>query len=57
MPPWNETANARVWPCLVPLPEGYAAPYLMLTFDRANFPGMEGPNWTYGAMYLYHGWR
>ena len=57
MPPWNETTNARVWPCVVPLPEGYAAPYLMLTFDRANFPGMEGPNWTYGAMYLYHGWR
>lgn len=55
LPPWNGQANARVWPCLVALPEGYAAPYLMLTFDRANFPGMEGPNWTYGAMYLFHG--
>lgn len=55
LPPWNEQANARVWPCLVPLPEGYAAPYVMFTFDRANFPGMEGPNWTYGAMYLFHG--
>ena len=55
LPPWNEQANARVWPCVVPLPEGYATPYLMFTFDRANFPGMEGPNWTYGAMYLFHG--
>lgn len=55
LPPWNEKTNARVWPCVVPLPDGYAAPYLMLTFDRENFPGMEGPNWTYGAMYLYHG--
>jgi hypothetical protein len=55
LPPWNEKTNARVWPCVVPLPEGYAAPYLMFTFDRANFPGMEGPNWTYGAMYLFHG--
>jgi hypothetical protein len=23
--------------------------------DRANFPGMPKPNWTYGALYLYHG--
>jgi hypothetical protein len=23
--------------------------------DRVNFPGMPKPNWTYGALYLYHG--
>ena len=27
----------------------------MLTFDRYNYPGMKGANWTYGAMYHYHG--
>ncbi|MCW1884218.1 hypothetical protein OKA04_05710 [Luteolibacter flavescens] len=55
LPPWEENGNARVWPNLVPLPEGSPAPYLLLTFDRTNFPGMKGPNWTYGAMHLYHG--
>jgi len=23
--------------------------------DRFNYPGMQGPNWTYGALYLYYG--
>jgi hypothetical protein len=55
LPPWEETGNARVWPNLIPLPEGSPAPYLLLTFDRTNFTGMKGPNWTYGAMILYHG--
>ncbi|RYD23575.1 MAG: hypothetical protein EOP88_03645 [Verrucomicrobiaceae bacterium] len=56
LPPWQEpNGNGRVWPNLIPLPEGYPAPYLLLTFDRTNFPGMEGPNWTYGSMMLYHG--
>jgi len=55
LPPWEETGNGRVWPNLIPLPEGSPAPYLLLTFDRTNFPGMKGPNWTYGAMHLYHG--
>lgn len=56
LPPWQEpNGNGRVWPNLIPLPDGYPAPYLLLTFDRTNFPGMEGPNWTYGAMMLYHG--
>ncbi len=54
---WQElSGNGRVWPNLIPLPEGYPAPYLLLTFDRTNFPGMEGPNWTYGAMHLFHGY-
>jgi hypothetical protein len=55
LPPWEENGNGRVWPNLIPLPEGSPAPYLLLTFDRTNFPGMKGPNWTYGAMHLYHG--
>ena len=55
LPPWEENGNGRVWPNLIPLPEGGPAPYLLLTFDRTNFPGMKGPNWTYGAMHLYHG--
>ncbi len=55
LPPWEENGNGRVWPNLIPLPEGNPAPYLLLTFDRTNFPGMKGPNWTYGAMHLYHG--
>lgn len=55
LPPWEKDGNARVWPNLIPLPEGSPAPYLLLTFDRTNFPGMKGPNWTYGAMHLYHG--
>jgi len=40
---------------VVPLPEGYPAPYIMLTMDRSNFPGMPTPSWTYGSLYLYHG--
>ncbi|MCP5548080.1 MAG: hypothetical protein H7A50_11985 [Akkermansiaceae bacterium] len=55
LPPWSERGNSRVWPCLIPLPEGSAAPFLLVTFDRENFPGMNGPNWTYGSLYLYHG--
>jgi hypothetical protein len=36
------------------MPEGYPAPFIALTMDRTNFPGMPTPSWTYGAMYLYH---
>lgn len=53
-PPWSETNNTRVWPNVIPLPEGYPARYIALMMDRLNFPGMTGSNWTYGAMYLYH---
>ncbi len=35
------------------LPDGYLFRYIMLTMNRANFPGMPNPNWTYGALYLY----
>ena len=55
MPPWNETSGTRVWPNVVQLPEGYPFRYVALMMDRFNYPGMKGPNWTYGALYLYHG--
>ncbi|MCK5691234.1 MAG: hypothetical protein KAI08_00255 [Bacteroidales bacterium] len=53
-PPWDDTSGTRVWPNVIPLPEGYPAPYMALMMDRLNFPGMQGSNWTYGAMYLYY---
>lgn len=52
-PPWNSVSNTRCWPNVIPLPEGYPAPYIALTMDRANYPDLKG--WTYGAVYLYHG--
>lgn len=54
-PPWNNTScrNGRVWPCIAELPAGYPFRYLMLTMDRACFPGMPRPNWTYGGLILY----
>ncbi len=55
-PPWSDKSGTRIWPNVVPLPEGYPAPYIALMMDRLNFPGMKGGNWTYGAMYLYHGY-
>ena len=55
LPPWNDQNGTRIWPNVIPLPEGYPAPYIALMMDRANFPGMPKPNWTYGALYLYHG--
>jgi len=53
-PPWNEKTRTRIWPNVIPLPEGYPARYIALMMDRLNFPDMQGSNWTYGAMYLYH---
>ncbi len=55
LPPWVKRSGTRIWPNVVPLPEGYSAPYLSLTMDRLNYPGMKGANWTYGALYLYYG--
>lgn len=53
-PPWDDTCrNGRVWPCLAELPEGYPFRYVMLTMDRANFPGMPTPSWTYGGLVFY----
>lgn len=54
-PPWDDKTGTRIWPNVIPLPEGYPAPYIALMMDRLNFPGMKGSNWTYGAMYLYYG--
>ena len=51
-PHWPKPA-ARVWAQVVPLPEGYPHRYVLLTMDRPNFPGIKGPNWSYGAMYFY----
>ena len=56
MPPWTNKTGGRVWPNVIPLPEGYPAPYMALMMDRLNFPGMQGGNWTYGAMYMYYGY-
>jgi hypothetical protein len=39
----------------VELPDGYPAKYIALMMDRINYPGIQGPQWTYGAIYLYHG--
>ena len=57
LPPWSKTSGTRVWANLIPLPEGYPSRYVLLTMDRLNYPGFEGPNWSYGALYLYHGHR
>jgi hypothetical protein len=56
MPPWNDKNGTRIWPNVIPLPDGYPAPYIALMMDRVNFPEMPKPNWTYGALYLYHGY-
>ncbi len=55
LPPWNDDYGTRIWPNVIPLPDGYPAPYIALMMDRVNFPGMPKQNWTYGALYLYHG--
>lgn len=57
LPPWDETSGTRVWPNIVQLPEGYPFRYVALMMDRFNYPGMVGPNWSYGALYLYHGYN
>ncbi|WP_215223465.1 hypothetical protein [Echinicola shivajiensis] len=55
LPPWDKDAGTRVWPNIVQLPEGYPFAYIALMMDRYNYPGLTGPNWSYGALYLYHG--
>ena len=52
-PPWDDKSGARSWPNIFPLPDGYPFPYMALSMDRVNYPGV--PGWTYGALYLYHG--
>ncbi|ODS85338.1 MAG: hypothetical protein ABS46_02080 [Cytophagaceae bacterium SCN 52-12] len=56
LPPWDENSGTRVWPNVVELPGGYPFRYVALMMDRFNYPGLQGPNWTYGALYLYHGY-
>ncbi|MFV0591407.1 MAG: hypothetical protein ACK5M7_08485 [Draconibacterium sp.] len=56
LPPWDESAGTRVWPNVLQLPDGYPFKYVALMMDRYNFPGLQGPNWSYGALYLYHGY-
>lgn len=56
LPPWNETSGTRVWPNVVQLPVGYPFRYVALMMDRFNYPGLKGPHWSYGALYLYHGY-
>jgi len=57
LPPWDESSGTRVWPNVVQLPEGYPFRYVALMMDRHNYPGLTGPNWSYGAIYLYHGYE
>ena len=54
--PWNETSRTRVWPNVVQLPDSYPFRYVALMMDRFNYPGLKGPHWSYGALYLYHGY-
>lgn len=56
LPPWDAQSGTRVWPNVIELPEGYPFKYVALMMDRFDYPGVEGPNWTYGALYLYHGY-
>ncbi|RZK77980.1 MAG: hypothetical protein EOO92_11985 [Pedobacter sp.] len=55
LPPWDTTSGSRVWPNVVQLPEGYPFKFIALMMDRFNYPGLKGQNWSYGALYLYHG--
>ncbi|MCB0634621.1 MAG: hypothetical protein R2824_27430 [Saprospiraceae bacterium] len=57
LPPWDERSGTRVWPNVVELPAGYPFKYVALMMDRFNYPGLKGPHWTYGALYLYHGYE
>lgn len=53
LPPHWPNGPGRVWPNVFPLPEGYAYRYMALMMDRPNFPGVKGPNWSYGALYFF----
>lgn len=57
LPPWDESSGTRIWPNVVQLPEGYPFRFIALMMDRFNYPQLKGPNWTYGALYLYHGYE
>ncbi len=57
LPPWDKVSGTRVWPNVVQLPEGYPFRYVALMMDRFNYPGLQGPNWSYGALYLFYGYE
>jgi len=57
LPPWNANTGTRIWPNIIPLPDGYPAPYIAVMMDRINYPNMPAKNWTYGTMYLFHAHR
>ena len=57
LPPWDKKSRTRVWPNVVQLPEGYPFKYVALMMDRYNYPGQQGKHWSYGAVYLYHGYE
>ena len=57
LPPWDENAGTRIWPNVVQLPAGYPFKYVALMMDRYKYPGIEGNHWSYGAVYLYHGYE
>ena len=52
-PPWDDKEGTRCWPNVIPLPDGYPAPYISLTMDRVVYKGLESH--IYGALYLYNG--
>ncbi len=58
LPPWDKGSRTRIWPNVVELPtnSGRLHNYIALMMDRYNFPGLTGPNWSYGALYLYYGY-
>ena len=57
LPPWDSTSGTRVWPNVLELPEGYPFRYVALMMDRYKFPDQVGKRWSYGAVYLYHGYE
>lgn len=56
LPPWDESAGTRIWPNVVQLPDEYPFKYVALMMDRYKYPGIQGNHWSYGAVYLYHGY-
>jgi hypothetical protein len=56
LPPWDKTSGTRVWPNVLQLPEGYPFRYVALMMDRYQYPYQHGKHWSYGAVYLYHGY-
>ena len=57
LPPWDKNSGTRVWPNIVQLPPGSPFSYVALMMDRYKYPGIQGPHWTYGALYLFHGYE